>query len=211
MKIPAASMQRDKIRKGEAWKIHFTREIRCLQPPADRESSGLDGVDSHQYLFFRPAVLGQAAVRNGAFTILEKPDEKTLKARKITSEFLPKFWSVYHGGLRKEKDGRYALETKGSLIYTYLAYPKTEKETHLTGYVVVSGKGKLQIYFSGCIRKKGAKLGFRNEIKHVVKNVILTEEKQTVELDFTAEPDSQYYLEFKASGHAVLHEAVLAR
>ena len=211
MKIPASCMKRNKIRKGEAWKIHFTREIRCLQPPADRESSGLDGVDSHQYLYFRPAVLGQEVVRNGSFTLLEKPDEKKVKARKITSEFLPKFWSAHHGGLRREKDGKYALETKGSVIYTYLNLPRTGKETRLTGYVVVSGKGQLQIYFSGCIRKKGDKRKFANEIKHVVKNVVLTEEKQTVEVDFTAEPDSQYYLEFKAVGHAIIHEAVLAR
>lgn len=211
MKIPVSCMNRKSIQKGEAWKMHFTREARNLQPPADRESSSLDGVDSHAYLYFRKAVLGTEAARNGSFNLLEKIPEKTRKSRRITSEKLPKFWSVYGGGLHETKDGSLYLETKGSLIYTMLNLPRNDKKTRLSGYAVVSGKGTLEVYFMGCIRKKGDKRRYSNELKYVVKKLKLTEKEQIVKIQRDMEPGSMFYLEFKAAGTARVHHVVLTR
>lgn len=213
MQIPVSAMNRQKITCGEPWKIHFTREVRNLQPPAERESSGLNAADSHEYMYFTPVIPGTEVVRNGNFTELVKVEEKQKSSRKLTSDKLPKFWSVHNGGLCKDDSGKNVLETNSGVIYTFLPLPQQGKSTRISGYVTVTVKGKAEIYFTGCIRnrRKGDKRPFGNEIKHPVKTLKKTDGKTVVNIDFEAEPYSQYYLEIKSQGKTVLHNAVLAR
>ena len=73
------------VKPGEAWKMHFGRNRRVQgAAPLSETSFTVDGVDYNDLPYYRPALFGEAYLRNGSFEELDK------KGR-------PKGWSVSSG------------------------------------------------------------------------------------------------------------------
>lgn len=208
MRIPVKPLGVSKISEGELWKMHFTRECRNLQPPKTSAGSSIDGVPPHEESLFRKASLGTPVTKNGDFSEVLKVPENERKL--IKSDEFPRYWKAYGGRLIKA-GGRNHIELE-DYLYTLLTLPGNSSPSRIAGTLVASGSGTLKVYLSGCIRKPGDKRGFGNELKPVLGEFVLTEKPSAYPLEYTAEPYSQYYLEFKVTGgKAVLESCVMTR
>lgn len=209
MRIPVKPMGKDSLRDGDVWQLHFCRDCQNLQPPKTSETSTIDGIPPHEQTQFHRAPTGISVLFNPGFSKMQKVPENQKKA--IFSDQFPDGWGASNAKLVTGPDHTNSIELK-DVVYTYLHLPENGKPTKVSGEILVSGKGKMIVTLSGCIRKAGDKRGFGHEKKEQIAEFALTEKPAAHKLEFETEADSRYYIYFQVrGGSAVIRNISLAR
>jgi len=188
------------IADGQTWQMHFYRGCTNLQPPNAAEGSSLDGTPPHEQTLFRRAVIGTSAIANGNFAVIvdTKKEEKGIRSEKF-----PEGWGGNHAKLIPGKNNKNQIELE-DLIYTYMSVPSSERGNVISGEIVASGKGKLTIWASTCVRKPDDTRGFGHEIKHEVGTFDLPETPAPLQFKFDLDPYEVGYLYFRVAGNALI-------
>ncbi len=194
VRIPAESMG-TKIADGQVWQMHFTRSCRNLQPPKTEEFSGLDGTPPHEQTRFRRALIGKSAVFNGNFERIATDEKTGIK--------FPQGWGYNLATLIPGKCNRNRVELK-DLMYSYMTVPRSVCATEVIGEIVASGKGKLTIWTSTCVRAPGDTRGFGHEIKHETAPWQITETPKACPFRFEFVPYESGYINIRVSGSAII-------
>jgi hypothetical protein len=162
-------------------------------------TTGVFAKDQEPVKNSKPAI-GTSVIGNGDFSVIvDKP-----KGNKgIDGEKFPQRWNGNMVKLIPGKDNKNQIELKDCL-YTYMSVPVSEKSNAVNGEIAVSGKGKLTIWVSTCIRKPDDKRGFGHELKHEIGTFDLTENQVTLPFTFELAPYENGYIYFRVAGNALI-------
>ena len=98
------------------------------------------------------------------------------------------------------------------VIYTMLRLPRNGKPLRVAGEILASGRGKISVTLSGCIRSAGDKRPFGHEKKMEITEFALTEKSSGHKIAFETEPDFTGYLYIRVKGGcAVIENVSLSR
>ena len=209
MRIPVKPMEQSAIRDGAVWQLHFGRNCRNLQPPKSAETSTLDAIPPHEQTMFRRTATGISVLADGSFT-REKPVPEN-RRKTIFSETFPAAWGANLAKLAKRPGDKNVIELQ-DVIYSMLRLPRNGKATKVAGEILASGKGKITVTLSGCIRPAGDKRPFGHEKKMRVAEFPLTEKSAGHKIAFETEPDFMGYLYIRVQGgNAVIESVSLSR
>jgi len=203
LRLPLEPMN-DDVSLGKVWGLYALRATKNLQPPDVAETSSMDGNYPHRVQEFRRLVFGRNAVRNGNFA---EPRDKRAADRGIVGDRFIKHWGVKARKceviVEPEKPNRLRLED--GIIYSFLDIPSNGKAGRLVGQLHASGRGKLSLWTSSCLRPPSLKRkGFEHAIKTELGSLELTSDPSVFEFARDLAPHEQGYLYIRVSGDAVI-------
>ncbi len=193
VKLPLKPMKA-KIEPGQTWKMHFVRNCRSLQPPAENETSTIDATRPHSVTSFRHAVFGKNIVRNGTFGLLA--EYRGANRKKIKGGKFPKYWGAAGGrefSIEPSKNGN-KVRLEGGTIYSFMDICRDSDPVSLDISVTASGTGKMFVMVWTWLYNKKNYLERVESKKDKLKAITVPEKPETFHFKYKCRANTVGYI-----------------